>query len=180
MALQPGYWRRCWWLRGTAATNLPTALRLETKNIYTYGSDTVSFLFFVFLLVFFYFLFLLQYYYSVKILHGQDPSCVWVGWVTSNFRPYDRTFDPERVCSVTVTLGDQWGKVLERLMTSSLCLYHILPRECNRNYVVVWSCALAPGCFDVCPFVFPKVSSAVAVTWCVLQRAVVSPTAAVA
>ncbi|KAB5561969.1 hypothetical protein PHYPO_G00012580 [Pangasianodon hypophthalmus] len=64
-----------------------------------------------------------KYYYSVKILHRQDPSCVWVGWVTSNFHYYDRTFDPERVCSVTVTLGDQWGKVLESIKCS--CCYMV-------------------------------------------------------
>lgn len=75
-----------------------------------------------FVLLFFVLCLLLQYYYSVKILHGQNPSCVWVGWVTSNFHCYDKSFDLEKMCSVTVTLGDQWGKVLERLMTSSLYL----------------------------------------------------------
>ncbi|XP_053538759.1 ryanodine receptor 2 isoform X6 [Ictalurus punctatus] len=68
-----------------------------------------------------------KYYYSVKILHGQDPSCVWVGWVTSNFHSYDRTFDPERVCSVSVTLGDQWGKVLKSIKCS--CCYMVCAGE---------------------------------------------------
>ena len=59
----------------------------------------------------------MQYYYSLKILHGQDPSCIWVGWVTSAFRPPEQSFDLERVCTVMVTLGDEWGKVLQRSVT---------------------------------------------------------------
>lgn len=58
----------------------------------------------------------LQHYFSVKILHGQDPSCVWVGWVTARFRPPEQTFDLDAVGTVMVTLGDEWGKVLERLV----------------------------------------------------------------
>ncbi|KAF5904193.1 ryanodine receptor 2-like, partial [Clarias magur] len=68
-----------------------------------------------------------KYYYSVKIPCGQDPSCVWVGWVTSNFHSYTQTFDPERVCSVIVTLGDQWGKVLESVKCS--CCYMVCAAE---------------------------------------------------
>ncbi|XP_058254474.1 ryanodine receptor 2 isoform X2 [Hemibagrus wyckioides] len=79
-----------------------------------------------------------KYYYSVKILHGQDPSCVWVGWVTSNFHCYDRSFDPERVCSVTITLGDQWGKVLESVKCS--CCYMVCAAEGS---------SLSNGCSNV-------------------------------
>ncbi|XP_053365921.1 ryanodine receptor 2 [Clarias gariepinus] len=68
-----------------------------------------------------------KYYYSVKIPRGQDPSCVWVGWVTSNFYSFTPTFDPERVCSVIVTLGDQWGKVLESVKCS--CCYMVCAAE---------------------------------------------------
>lgn len=40
---------------------------------------------------------------------------MWVGWVTSNFHQHDVTFDIDRVHTVTVTLGDDSGKVQERL-----------------------------------------------------------------
>lgn len=92
-----------------SSNQLTNCTKVRALNIHTPGSNTVSF----YSLSNFFFFFL-QYYYSVRILPGQDPSCVWVGWVTSNFHCCDRTFDPDRVCSVTVTLGDQWGKVLER------------------------------------------------------------------
>uniref|UniRef100_A0A3Q3K423 Ryanodine receptor 2b (cardiac) n=1 Tax=Monopterus albus TaxID=43700 RepID=A0A3Q3K423_MONAL len=56
---------------------------------------------------------LFQYYYSVKILPGQEAFNVWVGWVTSDFHQYDMTFDLNNVHTVTLTLGDDIGKVQE-------------------------------------------------------------------
>ncbi|XP_030643358.1 ryanodine receptor 2 [Chanos chanos] len=60
-----------------------------------------------------------MYYYSVKVLPGQEPSYVWVGWVTSDFHQHDLNFDLDRVHTVTVTLGDEWGKVQESLKRNS-------------------------------------------------------------
>ncbi|XP_061600533.1 ryanodine receptor 2 isoform X1 [Cololabis saira] len=54
-----------------------------------------------------------RYYYSVRVLPGQEPFNVWVGWVTSDFRQHDVTFDTDNVHTVTVTLGDESGKVQE-------------------------------------------------------------------
>ncbi|KAI4887181.1 hypothetical protein NFI96_021277, partial [Prochilodus magdalenae] len=70
-----------------------------------------------------------KYYYSLKILQGQDPSCVWVGWVTSDFRPPEQCFDLERVPTVMVTLGDEWGKVLQSVKRS--CCYMVCAAEGN-------------------------------------------------
>uniref|UniRef100_A0A3P8S6G8 Ryanodine receptor 2 n=1 Tax=Amphiprion percula TaxID=161767 RepID=A0A3P8S6G8_AMPPE len=56
---------------------------------------------------------LFQYYYSVRVLPGQEPLNVWVGWVTADFHEYDTAFDPDGVHTVTVTLGDDSGKVQE-------------------------------------------------------------------
>lgn len=41
---------------------------------------------------------------------------MWVGWVTSDFHQHDMTFDTDNVHAVTVTLGDDSGKVQERLV----------------------------------------------------------------
>lgn len=70
--------------------------------------------------------FVFQYYYSVRVLPGQEPFNVWVGWVTSNFHRHDATFDADRVHTVTVTLGDDSGKVQERWVgnANSLSLPH--------------------------------------------------------
>ncbi|XP_064343892.1 ryanodine receptor 2 isoform X8 [Camelus dromedarius] len=59
------------------------------------------------------------YYYSVRIFPGQDPTNVWVGWITSDFHQYDTAFDLDRVRTVTVTLGDEKGKVHESIKRSN-------------------------------------------------------------
>lgn len=43
---------------------------------------------------------------------------MWVGWVTSDFHQCDMAFDSDNVHTVTVTLGDDSGKVQERLVCS--------------------------------------------------------------
>ncbi|XP_059376123.1 ryanodine receptor 2 [Carassius carassius] len=59
------------------------------------------------------------YYYSVRVPYSQEPSYVWVGWVTSKLDPHNVTFDLDSLCTVTVTLGDEWGKVHESVKRSS-------------------------------------------------------------
>ncbi|XP_073337843.1 ryanodine receptor 2 [Pagrus major] len=54
-----------------------------------------------------------RYHYSVRVLPGQEPFNVWVGWVTTDFHQHDMTFDTDNVHTVTVTLGDESGKVQE-------------------------------------------------------------------
>ncbi|XP_062938981.1 ryanodine receptor 2 [Cynocephalus volans] len=59
------------------------------------------------------------YYYSVRIFPGQEPANVWVGWITSDFHQFDTGFDLDRVRTVTVTLGDEKGKVHESIKRSN-------------------------------------------------------------
>ncbi|KAA0711620.1 Ryanodine receptor 3 [Triplophysa tibetana] len=53
------------------------------------------------------------YYHSVRIFAGQDPSCVWVGWVTPDYHYYSNDFNLSKNRTVTVTLGDERGRVHE-------------------------------------------------------------------
>lgn len=55
-----------------------------------------------------------QYYYSVRIFAGQEPSGVWVGWVTPDFHMYDLNFDLSKVRTVTLTVGDDKGNIHDR------------------------------------------------------------------
>uniref|UniRef100_A0A665VDB3 Ryanodine receptor 2b (cardiac) n=1 Tax=Echeneis naucrates TaxID=173247 RepID=A0A665VDB3_ECHNA len=59
-----------------------------------------------------------RYYYSVRVLPGQEPFNVWVGWVTTDFHHYYTSFDPDYVHTVTVTLGNDSGKVWESVKRS--------------------------------------------------------------
>uniref|UniRef100_A0A3P9P1U2 Ryanodine receptor 2 n=1 Tax=Poecilia reticulata TaxID=8081 RepID=A0A3P9P1U2_POERE len=60
-----------------------------------------------------------RYYYAVRILPGQEPFSVWIGWVTSDFHQHGSTFDTDSVGTVTVTLGDDSGKVQESVKRSN-------------------------------------------------------------
>ncbi|KAJ7417044.1 hypothetical protein WISP_66534 [Willisornis vidua] len=58
-------------------------------------------------------------FYSLRIFAGQDPSCVWVGWVTPDYHFYSENFDLNKNCTVTVTLGDERGRVHESVKRSN-------------------------------------------------------------
>ncbi|CAB1335142.1 unnamed protein product, partial [Coregonus sp. 'balchen'] len=60
-----------------------------------------------------------MYYYSVRVFAGQDPSCVWVGWVTPDYHYYSNHFNLSKNRTVTVTLGDQRGRVHESVRRSN-------------------------------------------------------------
>ncbi|GAB0190548.1 ryanodine receptor 3 [Grus japonensis] len=61
----------------------------------------------------------LNYFYSLRIFAGQDPSSVWVGWVTPDYHFYSENFDLNKNCTVTVTLGDERGRVHESVKRSN-------------------------------------------------------------
>ncbi|XP_031824383.1 ryanodine receptor 2 isoform X11 [Sarcophilus harrisii] len=82
------------------------------------------------------------YYYSVRIFPGQEPANVWVGWITSDFHQYDTVFDLDRVRTVTVTLGDEKGKVHESFAIDSLCGFGIKRSNC---YMVCAGESMSPG-----------------------------------
>ena len=58
----------------------------------------------------------LQYYYSVRVFAGQEPSGVWVGWITPDYHQYDLHFDLSKVRNVTVTVGDDKGNIHDRCL----------------------------------------------------------------
>ncbi|XP_054825893.1 ryanodine receptor 3 [Eublepharis macularius] len=62
------------------------------------------------------------YYYSARIFAGQDLSSVWIGWVTPDYHFYSEHFDLNKNCTVTVTLGDERGRVHESVKRSNCYL----------------------------------------------------------
>uniref|UniRef100_A0A8C1G5K8 Ryanodine receptor 1a (skeletal) n=1 Tax=Cyprinus carpio TaxID=7962 RepID=A0A8C1G5K8_CYPCA len=59
------------------------------------------------------------YYYSVRVFAGQEPSGVWVGWVTPDYHQYDPHFDLGKVRNVTVTVGDDKGNIHDSVKRSN-------------------------------------------------------------
>ncbi|XDC62019.1 hypothetical protein R6Z07M_013201 [Ovis aries] len=72
------------------------------------------------------------YYYSVRVFAGQEPSCVWVGWVTPDYHQHDMNFDLSKVRAVTVTMGDEQGNIHSSL-------------KCSNCYMVWGGDFLSPG-----------------------------------
>ncbi|CAB1342595.1 unnamed protein product, partial [Coregonus sp. 'balchen'] len=54
------------------------------------------------------------YYHSVRVFAGQDPASVWVGWVTPDYHYHSKQFSLNKTRTVTITLGDERGRVHER------------------------------------------------------------------
>uniref|UniRef100_A0A671X2V3 Ryanodine receptor 3 n=1 Tax=Sparus aurata TaxID=8175 RepID=A0A671X2V3_SPAAU len=59
------------------------------------------------------------YYHSVRVFAGQDPAGVWVGWVTPDYHYYSNNFNLSKNRTVTVTLGDERGRVHESVKRSN-------------------------------------------------------------
>ncbi|XP_034436295.1 ryanodine receptor 3 isoform X5 [Hippoglossus hippoglossus] len=59
------------------------------------------------------------YYHSVRVFAGQDPASVWVGWVSPDYHYYSKNFSLNRTQTVTVTLGDERGRVHESVQRSN-------------------------------------------------------------
>uniref|UniRef100_A0A8C4NPW6 Ryanodine receptor 3 n=1 Tax=Dicentrarchus labrax TaxID=13489 RepID=A0A8C4NPW6_DICLA len=60
-----------------------------------------------------------QYYHSVRVFAGQDPASVWVGWVSPDYHYYSKNFSLNKTQTVTVTLGDERGRVHESVQRSN-------------------------------------------------------------
>lgn len=59
-----------------------------------------------------------EYYYGVRIYPGQDPTHVYIGWVTTQFHLHSKDFNQNRVRKSTVTLADEFHRVIERSVSN--------------------------------------------------------------
>ncbi|XP_077975839.1 ryanodine receptor 2-like isoform X3 [Styela clava] len=60
-----------------------------------------------------------QYSFSVRIFPSQESSNVYIGWVTSDFHTCSSKFHMEQIRHVTITLGDDRGKVSDSVKRSN-------------------------------------------------------------
>lgn len=54
-----------------------------------------------------------EYFYGVRIFPGQDPSHVFIGWVTPSFKHYDKSFDGDNVRKVTLQVWAEDGRLCD-------------------------------------------------------------------
>ncbi|XP_067337181.1 ryanodine receptor 3 isoform X3 [Channa argus] len=77
------------------------------------------------------------YYHSVRVFAGQDPASVWVGWVTPDYHYYSKNFSLSKIRTVTVTLGDERGRVHESVQRGNCYMVcgadAVSPSSSNRS-----------------------------------------------
>uniref|UniRef100_A0AAQ5Z2K5 Ryanodine receptor 3 n=1 Tax=Amphiprion ocellaris TaxID=80972 RepID=A0AAQ5Z2K5_AMPOC len=56
---------------------------------------------------------------DIQVFAGQDPSSVWIGWVTPDYHYYSKNISLSKMRTVTVTLGDERGRVHESVQRSN-------------------------------------------------------------
>lgn len=55
-----------------------------------------------------------EYFYGVRIFPGQDPSHVYVGWVTTQYHYFSNEFNQTKVRKASITKIDDFNNVKER------------------------------------------------------------------
>ena len=65
-----------------------------------------------------------EYYYGVRIFPGQDPSQVYIGWVTPQFQQYSTSFDMKKIRNVVVCTLDMENQMKSRSVCFGLYLQH--------------------------------------------------------
>ncbi|KAG8232313.1 hypothetical protein J437_LFUL009412 [Ladona fulva] len=54
-----------------------------------------------------------EYFYGVRIFPGQDPTHVYLGWVTTQYHVHTREFDTSKVRTASVAMTDDFGRVVD-------------------------------------------------------------------
>lgn len=55
-----------------------------------------------------------EYFYGVRVFPGQDPTHVYVGWVTSQYHQHTKDFNPSRVRKASVVIVDDYDRPVEQ------------------------------------------------------------------
>lgn len=60
-----------------------------------------------------------EYFYGVRIFPGQDPTHVYIGWVTTQFHLHSKDFNQSRVRKAEVHVCDDYDRLLEKVERQS-------------------------------------------------------------
>lgn len=55
-----------------------------------------------------------EYFYGVRVFPGQDPTHVYVGWVTSQYHLHTKDFNLSRVRKGSVVITDDYDRPIEQ------------------------------------------------------------------
>lgn len=75
-----------------------------------------------------------EYFYGVRVFPGQDPTHVYVGWVTSQYHLHTKDFNLSRVRKSSVAIVDEYDRLAEqyvsiftypRIFDTSILIKHV-------------------------------------------------------
>lgn len=55
-----------------------------------------------------------EYFYGVRIFPGQDPTHVYVGWVTTQYHYFSNEFNQSKVRKSSVTVVDDYDNIVDQ------------------------------------------------------------------
>lgn len=62
-----------------------------------------------------------EYFYGVRIFPGQDPTHVYVGWVTTQYHFFSKDFNQSSVRKASVMIVDDHDRIFERWQHDPIC-----------------------------------------------------------
>lgn len=60
-----------------------------------------------------------EYFYGVRVYPGQDPTHVYVGWVTTQYHRHSTEFNLDKIRRASVVLDDGYGNIIDHLNRQS-------------------------------------------------------------
>ncbi|XP_026743410.1 LOW QUALITY PROTEIN: ryanodine receptor [Trichoplusia ni] len=60
-----------------------------------------------------------EYFYGVRIFPGQDPTHVYIGWVTTQYHLHSKDFNQSKVTKSSVIITDDYDRVIENVNRQS-------------------------------------------------------------
>ncbi|XP_026324427.1 ryanodine receptor [Hyposmocoma kahamanoa] len=60
-----------------------------------------------------------EYFYGVRIFPGQDPTHVYIGWVTTQYHLHSKDFNQNKVMKSSVIITDDYDRVIESVNRQS-------------------------------------------------------------
>lgn len=54
-----------------------------------------------------------EYFYGIRVFPGQDPTHLYVGWVTTQYHLHSKEFNQSKVRKASVVLLDEFDNIAE-------------------------------------------------------------------
>lgn len=79
-----------------------------------------------------------EYFYGVRIFPGQDPTHVYVGWVTTQYHLHSKDFNQSQVRKSAVVIVDDYERIIDGYVIIVSIAFCVMTRISvwNANHVI--------------------------------------------